>query len=173
MGYFWPGVFENAKLQFLDKLEPPTRDINSALRFPISNVFRGQGSGTGITGRVCGGVVQVGDRLRILPGDETGVVKCNGPNRSVVNIANHNYHVAIFTDGDPIPWAAAGQNVTIYMTAVDPIQLNIGSVLCPVNDPIPLATIFTARVIVFDISVPITAGTSVSPRLTLFAFAHM
>jgi elongation factor 1 alpha-like protein len=60
----------------LDKLEPPNRDINSPLRFPISNVFKSQGGSTGVTGRVCGGVVQVGDRLRILPGDETGIVKC-------------------------------------------------------------------------------------------------
>jgi elongation factor 1 alpha-like protein len=60
----------------LDRLEPPTRDITSPFRFPISNVFKGQGSGTGITGRVCGGVVQVGERVRVLPGDETGIVKC-------------------------------------------------------------------------------------------------
>jgi selenocysteine-specific translation elongation factor len=48
----------------------------SPLRFPISNVFKGSGSGTGVSGRLCGGVVQVGERLRILPGDETAVVKC-------------------------------------------------------------------------------------------------
>lgn len=47
------------------------------------------------------------------------------------------------------------------MTAVDPLHLNIGSVLCPPNAPVPLATIFTARIIVFDIQVPITAGASV------------
>ena len=58
-----------------DILQPPMRDISSPLRFPISNVFKGQGSGTGVSGRICGGVVQVGERLRILPGDETGIVK--------------------------------------------------------------------------------------------------
>ena len=62
--------------RFLDKLEPPTRDIESPLRVPISNVFKGQASGIGITGRICGGIVQVGERLRVLPGDETAVVKC-------------------------------------------------------------------------------------------------
>lgn len=41
------------------------------------------------------------------------------------------------------------------------MNLTIGSVLCPVNEPVPLATNFTARIIVFDIQVPITAGSSV------------
>lgn len=64
-------------------------------------------------------------------------------------------------DGDNVPWAAAGQTVTIYMTAVDPIHLNVGSILCPPTSIVPLATTFTAKIIVFDITMPITAGTSV------------
>lgn len=60
----------------IDVLQPPTRDITVPLRFPISNVFKGQGSGTGVSGRLCGGIVQVGEKLRILPGDETAIVKC-------------------------------------------------------------------------------------------------
>ena len=59
----------------IDQLEPPARDINGSLRIPISNVFKGQGSGTWVAGRLCAGVVQVGDRLRVLPGDETAVVR--------------------------------------------------------------------------------------------------
>ena len=61
---------------FPDKLEPPTRDIESPFRLPISNVFKGQSSGIGVCGRVCGGIVQVGERLRVLPGDENAIVKC-------------------------------------------------------------------------------------------------
>ncbi|KAF4602370.1 Hsp70 suppressor, GTPase facilitates ribosomal subunit dissociation [Pleurotus pulmonarius] len=130
-------------VDLLDVLEPPQRDIAAPLRIPIANVFKGTGSTTGISGRICAGVVQVGEKLQILPGDETGVVK------------------QIFVEEEPKPWAVAGDNVTIYMTAVDPLHLNIGSVLCPPNAPVPLATIFTARIIVFDIQVPITAGASV------------
>ncbi|KAI0698632.1 P-loop containing nucleoside triphosphate hydrolase protein [Cytidiella melzeri] len=127
----------------LDCLEPPSRDLTAPLRFPISNVFKSQSTGTAVTGRVCSGLVQVGERLRVLPGDETAIVK------------------AIQAETENLQWAAAGFNVTIYLTSVDPIHLNIGSVLCPTNDVIPLATAFTARVIVFDIEVPITAGASV------------
>ena len=52
--------------------------------------------------------------------------------------------------------------MTLYLTAIDPIQLNVGSVLCSPSALVPLVTTFTARVIVFDIQVPITAGVSVS-----------
>ncbi|KAI0347453.1 hypothetical protein BDW22DRAFT_1321345 [Trametopsis cervina] len=127
----------------LDRLEPPSRDLTSPLRFPVSNVFKGQSSGTAVTGRVSSGLLQVGERLRILPGDETAIVR------------------TIEAETETLSWAAAGSNVTLYLTAVDPVHLNIGSVLCPMNDVIPLATSFTARIIVFDIQVPITAGASV------------
>jgi len=59
-----------------DKLVPPVRDITSPLRFPISNVFKQQNVGAAVSGRLCGGVVQVGEKLRVLPGDETAIVKC-------------------------------------------------------------------------------------------------
>ncbi|KIN95679.1 hypothetical protein M404DRAFT_1007284 [Pisolithus tinctorius Marx 270] len=130
-------------VDLLDKLEPPVRDIESPLRIPISNVFKAQGSGTGVSGRVCGGVVQVGERVRVLPGDETAVVR------------------SIEVDENNVPWAAAGSNATLYLVAIDPIYLAVGSILCPPGNLVPLATAFSARIIVFDIQVPITVGTSI------------
>ncbi|KAH9850047.1 hypothetical protein C2E23DRAFT_905383 [Lenzites betulinus] len=126
-----------------DTLDPPTRDFNAPLRFPISNVFKGQTSGISVSGRVCGGIIVAGERLRIIPGDESATVK------------------AIDSDGDSLPWAGAGSNVNVTLTGVDPISLNIGSVLCRPTHLIPLVSTFSARIIVFDIQVPITAGTSV------------
>jgi len=130
-------------VDLLDVLEPPARDILAPLRIPIANVFKSHGSGAAISGRLCGGVVQVGERLRILPGDEDAVVK------------------SIEVDDINVQWAAAGTNATLFLTSVDPVNLSIGSVLCPPTDLVPLATVFTARIIVFDLQVPITAGSSV------------
>ncbi|KAH7916812.1 P-loop containing nucleoside triphosphate hydrolase protein [Hygrophoropsis aurantiaca] len=130
-------------VDLLDKLEPPVRDITSPLRLPISNVFKGQSSGIGVTGRICGGIVQVGERLRVLPGDESAIVK------------------SIEVEEASVPWAAAGANATLYLISIDPINLSIGNVLCPPSNVVPLATVFTARIIVFDIQLPITAGASV------------
>ncbi|KAH9050142.1 EF Tu GTP binding domain-containing protein [Lactarius hengduanensis] len=130
-------------VELLDRLQLPRRDIISPLRFPISNVFKGQGSTTGVWGRICSGLVQVGECLRVLPGDETAVVK------------------VIETETDRVQWAAAGSSVTLYLTTIDPIHLDTGSVLCPQTHPVELASAFTARIIVFDIQVPILAGTSI------------
>jgi elongation factor 1 alpha-like protein len=142
-----------------DELEPPAREILAPLRIPLSNVFKSQGSGAAVSGRVCAGVVQVGEKLRILPGDETGVVKCKPLFLSQCSLTDR--FKAIEIEDASVPWAAAGSNVTLYLTAIDPVNLNIGSVLCPPGDLVPLAAHFTARIIVFDIQVPITAGTSV------------
>ncbi|KAJ6539040.1 EF Tu GTP binding domain-containing protein [Mycena capillaripes] len=130
-------------VDLLDKLEPPQRDIAAPLRIPISNIFKGQGSGTSVSGRLLSGVVQVGERLRIRPGDETAVVK------------------SIEVEEENVPWVAAGSNLTLSLVSVDPIQLTIGSVLCPPTDPVPLASTFTARIIIFDIQIPIISGAMV------------
>ncbi|KAJ7688427.1 P-loop containing nucleoside triphosphate hydrolase protein [Mycena rosella] len=130
-------------VDLLDKLEPPSRDIAAPVRIPISNIFKGQGSGTSVAGRLLSGVVQVGERLRILPGDETAVVK------------------SIEVEEENVPWAMAGSNLTLALVSVDSIQLTIGSVLCPPADPVPLASNFTARIIIFDVQVPIISGAMV------------
>ncbi|KAJ2915042.1 hypothetical protein MD484_g5392, partial [Candolleomyces efflorescens] len=130
-------------VDLLDKLEPPARDVESPLRIPVANVFKGQGQGAAVSGRILSGVVQVGEKLRVLPGDESGIVK------------------SIEVEEENVPWAAAGSNVNIQLTSIDPVNLIVGSVLCPPTDLVPLATSFIARVIVFDIQVPITAGSSI------------
>lgn len=84
-------------------------------------------------------------------------------------------HAALAIDLDErnVSWAAAGSNATLYLATIDPIHLNIGSVLCPPNDLVPLATCFSARVIVFDIQLPITSGASVcAPRRAIEEGVH-
>ena len=61
-----------------DKVEVPTRPYESAFRIPVSNVFKGQtavASGVAVSGRLCSGVVQVGDRVRAVPGDEVATIR--------------------------------------------------------------------------------------------------
>lgn len=66
-------------------------------------------------------------------------------------------------DDDTAPYAIAGQNVTLYLSGIDPIHLAIGSVLCPTSQPVPLVTKFTAQILVFDLQSPIITGTAVCP----------
>ncbi|KAF8609529.1 hypothetical protein BDV93DRAFT_602188 [Ceratobasidium sp. AG-I] len=138
---WWSG---QTLVDHIDQLEPPVRDFDSALRIPLSNVFKGvTSSGVGVTGRIIGGVVQVGEKVRIVPGDESAVIR------------------SIEKDENSVQWAAAGANVTIYLANVDPINLSIGSVLCSPTDIVPLASSFTAQIIVFDIQLPIIGGSSI------------
>lgn len=104
--------------------------------------------------------MQVGERLRVLPGDETAVVRSK-PKTYMKEIFLTS-SLGIEAETDSLPWAAAGSSVTLYLTAIDSVHLNIGSVLCPPSDTIPLVHSFSARIIVFDIQVPITSGASVS-----------
>ncbi|KJE05250.1 elongation factor 1 alpha-like protein [Cryptococcus gattii NT-10] len=135
-----------ALVDALDNVEVPTRPYDSPLRIPLSNVFKGQtavASGVAVSGRLCSGVVQVGDRLRAVPGDEVANVR------------------TIEVDEDSASYAVAGQNVTLYLSNIDPINLSIGTVLCPTSIPVPLVTKFTAQILVFDLQSPIIAGTPV------------
>ncbi|GAA5828764.1 hypothetical protein JCM11251_005863 [Rhodosporidiobolus azoricus] len=130
-------------VEFLDALEVPARALDSPLRIPVQNVFKGQSataSGLAISGRVESGFVQVGEKLAALPGDETGVVR------------------ALEVDGELVPYASAGQNATVFLSNIDAVQLNVGSVLCPPTALVSLASSFTAQIIVFEPKHPITAG---------------
>ncbi|WVO14086.1 hypothetical protein L204_101714 [Cryptococcus depauperatus] len=133
-------------ISVLDQVEVPTRPYDSPLRMPVSNVFKGQtavASGVAVSGRLCSGVLQVGDRLRAVPGDEVASIR------------------TIEVNENSAPYAVAGQNVTLYLSNIDPINLSIGTVLCPMNQPVPLVAKFIAQILVFDLQSPIIAGTPV------------
>ncbi|GAA5893986.1 hypothetical protein JCM5296_004125 [Sporobolomyces johnsonii] len=130
----------------LDSLDVPTRALEAPLRIPISNVFKGQSataSGLAVSGRIESGIVQVGEKLAALPGDETGVVR------------------ALEVDGELVPYALAGVNATVFLSGIDALQLNVGSVLCPTSQLVPVVSSFTAQIMVFEPKYPITAGYAV------------
>ncbi|KAM0752359.1 EF Tu GTP binding domain-containing protein [Meredithblackwellia eburnea MCA 4105] len=133
-------------LKQLDALDVPKRSLEAPLRIPVSNVFRGQSataSGLAIAGRIESGIVQVGDELAALPGDGVGVVR------------------SLEVDGVQVPWAVAGVNASIYLSNIDQRNLNVGSVLCPTTELVPVVSGFSAQIIVFDLEYPIPNGASV------------
>jgi len=126
---------------------PPSRDIDSPLRLPVSNVFRGGAggisAGVGVSGRVCTGFLQVGEKLRVLPGDEIATVR------------------KVEIDDQSGSWAAAGANVTLYLSGLDLVNISVGSVLCPPSNVVQLASHFVAQIILFDLTLPITSGATI------------
>ena len=76
-----------------DKVEVPSRPYESPFRIPLSNVFKGQtavASGVAVSGRLCSGVLQVGDRVRAVPGDEVANVRSK-LNIDLKTLADHSH----------------------------------------------------------------------------------
>lgn len=59
-----------------DKFNVPERPVSKPLRVSVSDVFKGTGSGFCVAGRVETGMVQAGDKVLVLPQNETALVKC-------------------------------------------------------------------------------------------------
>lgn len=57
--------------------------------------------------------------------------------------------------------AFAGDPVTLTISGVDPNVLHVGDFLCDPSEPIPLATRVQARIVLFNIKVPLIEGTQV------------
>ena len=130
----------------LDTLVPPQRAYTAPLRIPVTNVFKGQtavSSGLGVSGRVVSGIVQLGEAVQPVPGDEYGVVRAIEMDREVPN------------------WAAAGANVTLYLGNIEANQITVGSVLCSPASPIPLCASALVQVLVFQPTYPLVKGAAV------------
>ncbi|KAJ1924816.1 hypothetical protein IWQ60_004963 [Tieghemiomyces parasiticus] len=139
-------------VEVLDGLSAPERLVDAPFRLSVTDFFRGSltggptagvaASGTTVTatGRIASGAVQVGSQLELVPGHEKGLVK------------------ALELDGETSAWAAAGDTVMLTVQGIDLTQYSIGSVLCPLQQPIPTTTTFIAQVVVFEVQVPVTQG---------------
>lgn len=139
------GILRGATLiELIDRLKPPGRPVSKPFRLCITDIYRATGVGTGtvsVAGRIdCGGI-EVNERVMLRPSNDQVTVK---------SIQNENVNVTS---------AFAGDNVTLNMLGVDPAHLFVGNVVCDPDYPIPCATVIQARIIIFNISVPITPGT--------------
>ncbi|XP_074436770.1 HBS1-like protein isoform X4 [Larus michahellis] len=127
-------------LEQIDSFKPPQRSVDKPFRLCVADVFKDQGSGFCVTGKIEAGYIQVGDRLLAMPPNETCTAK---------GITLHD---------EPVDWAAAGDHVSLTLTGMDIIKINVGCVFCDPKEPIKVCTRFRARVLIFNIEVPITKG---------------
>nr|BAE01206.1 unnamed protein product [Macaca fascicularis] len=127
-------------LEQIDSFKPPQRSIDKPFRLCVSDVFKDQGSGFCITGKIEAGYIQTGDRLQAMPPNETCTVK---------GITLHD---------EPVDWAAAGDHVSLTLVGMDIIKINVGCIFCGPKEPIKACTRFRARILIFNIEIPITKG---------------
>ncbi|KAL4661008.1 HBS1-like protein [Arapaima gigas] len=127
-------------LEQIDAFKPPQRPVDKPFRLCVSDVFKDQGSGFCVTGKVEAGYIQVGDRMLAMPPNEVCTVK---------GIALHE---------EPIEWAAAGDHISLTVTGMDIIKINVGCIFCDPKEPIRACSRFRARILLFNIEVPVTQG---------------
>ncbi|KAM8725235.1 HBS1-like protein isoform 1-T1 [Acanthopagrus schlegelii] len=127
-------------LEQIDAFKAPQRSVDKPFRLCVSDVFKDQGSGFCVTGKIEAGYIQTGDKILAMPPNET----CN-----VKGITLHD---------EALDWAAAGDHVSLTVTGMDIIKINVGCVFCDPKEPIRVCTRFRARILLFNIEVPITQG---------------
>lgn len=120
----------------LESSEPMARALKEPLRMTISDVYRTTLSPLTITGRLDAGSVQTGDGILVQPSGEKAYVK------------------SLEMDSEPVDWAVAGQNVSIHLANIDPIHVRTGDIICSTANPIECVDIFTAKILAFDILMP-------------------
>lgn len=127
-------------LEHIDSFKPPQRSVDKPFRLCVSDVFKDQGSGFCVTGKIEAGYIQTGDRLLAMPPNETCTVK---------GITLHD---------EPVDWAAAGDHVSLTLVGMDIIKMNVGCIFCGPKEPIRACMRFRARILIFNIEIPITKG---------------
>nr|XP_039256650.1 HBS1-like protein [Styela clava] len=125
----------------IDKFKPPQRPVDYPLRFCVTDVVRGQGTGINVSGKVETGGVKVGSKVVVLPAGEQSLVK------------GIEFH-----DGARAEVVLAGDHATLTCHGVDIMKIHTGNVLSDIKNPIPVVSRFQARIIIFNIAVPITRG---------------
>ncbi|KAI8808949.1 P-loop containing nucleoside triphosphate hydrolase protein [Cladochytrium replicatum] len=132
-------------LEQLDLFEVPQRQIQMPLRMAVADLFKGgsvQGASGSFTvgGRIDAGSIQVDEEILIMPIRELGVVK------------------SIEMDSTPAQWAAAGDTAFVTINGIDFQRISKGTVLCSPTAPVPIVSKFRARIVTFNISIPLTPG---------------
>ncbi|KAF7230430.1 HBS1-like protein isoform X1 [Nothobranchius furzeri] len=127
-------------LEQIDAFKAPQRSVDKPFRLCVSDVFKDQGSGFCVTGKIEAGYIQTGDRILAMPPNETCTVK---------GITLHD---------EALDWAVAGDHVSLTVTGMDIIKINVGCVFCNPKEPIRACTRFRARILLFNIELPVTQG---------------
>ncbi|KAL1306146.1 hypothetical protein AAFC00_004258 [Neodothiora populina] len=121
----------------LESFQPTKAALDSPLRLPISDVFRGGITNPlSISGKIEAGTLQVGDQILAMPVSETATIK------------------GIEIDGQPAEWAVAGQIITLHLNDIDPIHLRVADVLCDPRKPIRNIKSFTTKLLAFEHVLP-------------------
>uniref|UniRef100_T1J683 Tr-type G domain-containing protein n=1 Tax=Strigamia maritima TaxID=126957 RepID=T1J683_STRMM len=127
-------------LQQIDNFKSPERPMSKPFRMSVGDIFKGQLSGFCVSGRIETGYISSGDRVLVMPQGETAHVK------------------GICIDDAAVNGAFAGDQVTLSIANMDMANVTTGSIMCSLAQPIRASSVIQARIVIFNIDVPITKG---------------
>ncbi|CAG4921579.1 unnamed protein product [Colias eurytheme] len=127
-------------LDVIDKFNVPERPVSRPLRMSINDVFKGTGSGFCVAGRIETGILNKGDKVLVCPSKETAEVRSLAINEFTTNVS------------------FAGDQVAVTLSGVEMQNVSIGYILSDPVNQVPVTTRFEARLVVFNVKVPITKG---------------
>ena len=127
-------------LDLLENSEPSTqnRTLSGPLRLPISDVFsRSVQFPISVAGRISSGSIQVGEKVVVVPGNDTAYVK------------------GLEVNDEPAEWAVAGQNAVLHLSDIDASHLKGGDLVCSHDSPVLPRKTFSLKILAFDHVMPI------------------
>nr|AAO41445.1 RE29053p [Drosophila melanogaster] len=127
-------------LDVIENFKIPERAIDRPLRMSVSDIYKGTGSGFCISGRVETGVLCLNDKVLVGASREQAQVK------------------SLTMNEFPQTCVFAGDQVSVTLPALDINNVTVGCIINDPQTPIPVTTRFQARIIVFNVKVPITMG---------------
>ncbi|XP_030753765.1 HBS1-like protein [Sitophilus oryzae] len=130
-------------LEVIDKFRAPARPITKPFKFSVNDVFKGTGTGFCVAGRVETGVLNTGDKVLVCPNKDLAAVK----SLAIEEVSK----VVVF----------AGDQATVTLSGIEMQNVSVGNILCDPGNPVQVSSRFEARIVIFNIAVPITKGYSV------------
>lgn len=127
-------------LDVIDKFNVPERPVSKPLRLSVNDVYKGTGSGFCVAGRIENGMISKGDKVLLCPTKEMAEVRNISINELTSNVA------------------FAGDQVSVTLSGVDMQNVSVGFVLSDPIQQVPVTTRFEARIVVFNVKIPITRG---------------
>jgi elongation factor 1 alpha-like protein len=144
-------------LDCVNGLRAQERPIDKSLRFCISDVYKSaQSAAISVAGKVETGLVRPGDRVCIVPCSEVGQVKS----------------ISLSNDEQGLTACYAGDSVILNLTGVDMSNITVGNFVCDLSSPpMPVADKIRARIIVFNLELPLIKGFPVNCFIFNFFFS--
>lgn len=139
-------------VEAIDTFAQPPRLVEKPFRLSISDVFKSSSSGFCVAGRIESGIVMPNDRVLIQPSGESATVKV------ISRSDSGGVEVPIGCAGSHA--AFCGEHVSLILTGIDQANISNGMVVCDPQFPVPVTKHFRAKIVVFNVEIPIIKGTT-------------